>query len=69
MNPDAMVMLLLALADLCLLVHLRRRRSRRLRMERVARSLQVFLRREPASNSVARPVGRIMPRASVLSTN
>ena len=62
---DVMVVLLLAFADICLLVHLRRRHSRQLRMERMTRSLQLFLRSEISPHSVvAPPRRRLILRAS-----
>jgi hypothetical protein len=62
---DAMVLLLLAFADICLIVKLRSRRSRLLRMERMSRSLQLHIRSELVPNSVvAPPKRRMMLRAS-----
>ena len=46
MNVDVVVMVLLAMADTCLLVYLRRRRARCVRLDRMNRSLQLHLRRE-----------------------
>ena len=43
---DILVLTLLAAADLCLIVYLRRRRARFLRMDRMTRSLQLHLRRQ-----------------------
>ena len=43
---DALLLLLLALADVALMVYLRRARARRLRQERMNRSLQLAIRRE-----------------------
>ncbi|MEO8367977.1 MAG: hypothetical protein ABI806_02100 [Candidatus Solibacter sp.] len=40
MNSDALVLALLAVADLAVLVHLRMRHAQRLRMERVMASLK-----------------------------
>jgi hypothetical protein len=43
MNVDAIVLALIAIADLALIVHLRRRRNRRLRQERMMGSLRIAL--------------------------
>jgi hypothetical protein len=43
---DIMVLLLLAVADVCLIVFLRRRRARYMRMDRITRSLQLHIRSE-----------------------
>jgi hypothetical protein len=62
MNPDALLLALLALVDLALIVHLRQRHSRRLQMERVMSSLSMAVRRE---NDVdALPVRNPLLRAS-----
>jgi len=45
-------------------VHLRQRRTRRIRAERMVRSLQLHLRSELSPNSVVAPRRRLMPRAS-----
>ena len=52
---DTMLFALLALADFCLLVHLHRRRQRRLRSQRMMRILRIAIHREIAS---ARRAGR-----------
>jgi hypothetical protein len=55
---DAIVLALLAVADVALMVHLRRARGRRLRAERVMRSLRLALQREAngeASSPLATP--------------
>ena len=52
---DVMVLFLMAAADICLLVHLRRRRARYIRLDRMARSLQFHLRGAIESNSVVIP--------------
>jgi len=49
MNPDALVLALLAFADLAVLVHLRMRHAQRLRMERMMASLKFAVQR---ANSV-----------------
>ena len=60
MNPDALVLALLAIADLALIVHLRQRHGRRVQMERVMSSLCMAVRREndlealPAKNPLLR---------------
>ncbi|SPF47898.1 hypothetical protein SBA4_3800003 [Candidatus Sulfopaludibacter sp. SbA4] len=46
---DALVFALLALADLSLMVHLRRARARRLRMKRMMRCLELAVERENAA--------------------
>ena len=62
---DVMVLLLLAFADLCLIVHLRRRRARYLRMDRIMRSLQLHIRSELTANPAGAPAKRrIILRAS-----
>jgi len=55
---DAMVLTLLALADITLLVHLRRRRARMLRVKRMYHSLTLSVRRELA---VAAPTAGKVP--------
>jgi len=55
---DAAVLALLAVADVALMVHLRRARGRRLREERVMRSLRLALQREAngeASSPLVKP--------------
>jgi len=60
MNPDALLLALLAIADLALIVHLRQRHGRRVQMERVMSSLSMAIRREndpdavPAKNPLLR---------------
>ena len=61
---DAMFLLMLALADICLIVHLRRRRSRRRRLERMMRSLKLYLRRELCPTTVVTRPTRGLLRAS-----
>jgi hypothetical protein len=46
MNADALIFALVALADLAVLVWLRRRHGRRERERRMMRSLQLAIRRE-----------------------
>jgi hypothetical protein len=46
MNMDAVVLALLAIADLALIVHLRQRHGRRAQMERMMASLRMAVRRE-----------------------
>jgi hypothetical protein len=43
---DLMLLMLLAMADACLLVHLHRRRQRRVRTQRMMRSLRSAIERE-----------------------
>ena len=65
MNIDAMVLALMAIADLCLLVHLRRRRARYMRMDRITRSLRLHVRGELAPEIVAAtPRRRFLQQAS-----
>ena len=52
---DVLVLMLLAAADICLMVHLRRRRARYIRMERMTRSLQLHLRSKLSPESVVAP--------------
>jgi hypothetical protein len=52
---DVMILLLLASADVCLIVHLRRRRARYIRMDRMTRSLQLHIRSELAPEAVVAP--------------
>ena len=54
---DVLVLTLLAAADLCLIVHLRRRRARRMRLDRMARSLQLHIQRVLEPDAVV-AVGR-----------
>ena len=49
---DLMVVTLMAAADVCLIVHLRRRRARYIRMDRITRSLQLHIRGELAADNV-----------------
>jgi hypothetical protein len=46
MNPDALVLALLAIVDLSVIVHLRKRHGQRIQMERVMTSLCMAVRRE-----------------------
>jgi hypothetical protein len=55
MNVDVMVLTLLALADVCLIVHLRRLRTRFMRMDRMTRCLQLHIRSELSPESVVAP--------------
>jgi hypothetical protein len=58
MNPDALVLAILAIADLALIVHLRQRHGRRVQMDRVMTSLCMAVRREndPEAPSVKNPL-------------
>ncbi len=58
---DMLLFTLLALADICLLIHLRRRRARRLRSERMMRSLRAAIQRE-----VGAAVPRVAPRQALV---
>lgn len=46
MNPDALVLATLAIADFWLIVYLRQRHAKREQMERIAASLRMAVRRE-----------------------
>jgi hypothetical protein len=50
-----MVLVLWAAADICLIAHLRLRRARYMRMDRMTRSLQLHLRRELEPESIVAP--------------
>jgi hypothetical protein len=56
--PDVMVLVLLAAADVCLLIHLRRRRARHSRLDRMTRSLQLHIRSELAPEELVAPSRR-----------
>jgi hypothetical protein len=49
---DALVLALLALADLALLIHLRRSRNRRVTARRMMRSLKLAIQRETFAETV-----------------
>ena len=50
---DILIFVLLAAADACLMVYLRRRRARCLQLDRMTRSLQLHLRRELTPEAMA----------------
>jgi hypothetical protein len=52
---DVMLFLLLALADACLLIHLHRRRQRRVRAQRMMKSLRRAIQREVGVTAVTVP--------------
>lgn len=58
---DALVFALLAIADIALLVYLRRRRARILRDERMCRTLTLAIRRSAAATSAP-------PRSALILT-
>jgi len=58
---DIMVLVLWAAADICLIAHLRYRRARYMRMDRITRSLQLHIRRELAPESIVAPRRRRVP--------
>ena len=62
MNPDAIVLAMLAVGDLALIVHLRQRHAQRVQMERVAASLRLAVRRENGMETM--PAKRPLLRAS-----
>lgn len=62
---DIMLFALLALADICLLVHLQRRRQRRRVSQRMMRSLRVAIQREAATRLSGRKANAfVLPQAS-----
>jgi hypothetical protein len=52
---DVLVLIVMACADVCLLVYLRRRRAHCIRMDRMTRSLQLHIRSEVAPDDVVAP--------------
>lgn len=52
---DILVLVLWAAADICLIAHLRCRRARYMRMDRMTRSLQLHIRQELAPESIVAP--------------
>lgn len=62
MNPDAIVLAMLAIGDLALILHLRQRHEQRARVERVMASLRMAVRRENAID--APPAGHPLLPAS-----
>jgi hypothetical protein len=58
---DVILLLLLAMADVCLVVTLHRRRAQRLRSERMMRSLSAAIRRE-----IGQPVAIARPKWSMV---
>jgi hypothetical protein len=62
MNPDAIVLAMLAVGDLALIVHLRQRHGQQVKMERVMTSLRMAVRRENGVETL--PVKRPLLRAS-----
>ena len=62
MNIDALVLALLAIMDLALIAHLRRRHGKRVRSERMMASLRMAVRR--ANGIEDMPVRRLLRRAS-----
>jgi|GraSoi2013_100cm_1033763.scaffolds.fasta_scaffold1160859_1 hypothetical protein len=61
MNPDAIVLAMLAVADFALIVHLRRRHGRQVQMERMMASLRIAVRRENGAEML--PMKRPLLRA------
>jgi cbb3-type cytochrome oxidase subunit 3 len=63
---DTILLALLALADVCLMVHLYRRRQRRNKVERMARALRSAIRREVGVENapVRSAAGLVLQRAS-----
>jgi hypothetical protein len=62
MNPDAIVLAMLAVGDLALIVHLRQRHGRQVQTERVMASLRMAVRRENGVEAL--PAKRPLLRAS-----
>jgi hypothetical protein len=62
---DAVVFVLLALADIALIVHLRGRHNRRERVDRIQRSLAMAVQMANGTAYVARPTVRVRPRATL----
>jgi hypothetical protein len=62
MNPDAVVVALIAIGDLALIVHLRRRNNIRVRFERMMASLYIAVR--GPGNVQVMPPKRDLRRAS-----
>jgi hypothetical protein len=62
MNPDAIVLAMLAVGDLALIVHLRQRQARQVQMERMMASLRMAVRRENGVETL--PAKRPLLRAS-----
>jgi hypothetical protein len=57
-TADILILLLLGAADICLMVHLRRRRARHLRMARMNRCLELHIRTEVETGAVVVPYRR-----------
>ena len=62
MNIDAFVLALLAIADIALIVHLRRRHAKQVRAERMMTSLRIAIHRESGVEIL--PAKRRLLRAS-----
>lgn len=60
---DALLLFVLAMADLCLIVYLRLRRRRNLRVRNMMRSLKLYVRREIAPAPGAELARRRLARA------
>ena len=52
---DVLIFAMLAAADVCLIAHLRHRRARYIRMDRMNRCLELHIRSEVASGAVVIP--------------
>jgi hypothetical protein len=61
---DASFLLLLAFADICLIVHLRKQRTRRGHLERMGRALALWARRQPAGEALETCRPELLRRAS-----
>ena len=64
---DAMVLALLALADITLLIHIRRRRARGLRLKRMYRALTLAVRRDLAVAAPTVPAPARRRRAAAVA--
>ena len=62
---DALLFAVLALADIALIVHLRRRHNRQERQARVQRSLTLAVQMANGTAYVAKPTVRARPRAKL----
>ena len=60
---DVLVLILMASADICLLVYLRRKRARCIRLDRMTRSLRLHIRSTAAADDVVAPRRRQLQRA------
>ncbi len=64
MSADVLILVMLAIGDLCLIVDLRRRRARYMRMDRMNRCLQLHIKSELSTQRVGTPLKRRVVRIS-----